>query len=371
MDEPENPHNSPDAPAGDAEPTDMRTGEDGSALAPSDPGEPQAAGRTKAEPVRSLVDLFSVKGANSRKLLRELEKSTSWKFDDGDLEAAMALLPERDPHLARTRQLLHEGIEAYDGRFARAAGDFALRATAPDVDGLSSWPPGETTDPTEALREIAAHVAPRLTNPKERRRAHNVLMIAVDLLSNRRALAFESAAPILREALGKPPEYSERKSNPRRHRVASVTRPSNDLDRVRDLLDLLEPWERELEETERARRDADAAAARAGTEAKVATGRSQRLREELEATKAELIRVRQELVESRDQATDVRIVASADTSELRGRSTAFLNSRLRDLLATAKEASEADPPRAQTAVRLLDQAITEISKEVEWLRSSV
>src|SRR3712207_7898445 len=69
-----------------------------------------------------------------------------------------------------------------------------------------------------------------------------------------------------------------------------------------------------------------------------------------------------------DQARDVQIVASSDVTELRTRAIAFINSRLRDLLSTAKEASEIDPPRAQTAARLLNQAI--IDRKSTRLNSS-
>lgn len=332
---------------------------------------PAPAARPKAAPVRSLVDLFTVRGANASKLLRELEKGASWKFDDDDVEASLALLPERDPRLARTRQLLHEAIETRDGRFARAASDFAVGALASEIAGLPSWPPSEHSEPVIALQELANRLAPDLREPKRQRRAHNVLMIAADLLSHRRGLAFESAAPVLRDALGRPPEYERDRSNPRRHRMASVTLPRNELERVRDLLDLLQPWERELEDAANAQFRASAEARAAQVSADDANQRAEQLETEVAALRAELDRVRQEAEVSRDRVQDVRIHASADVTELRTRSVAFLNTRLRDLLATAKEASEVEPPRTTTAVRLLEQAIQELRKEVEWLKSSV
>lgn len=322
----------------------------------------------KPEPVSSLIDLYTVKGANAGKLLRELEKSSSWKFADDDVEAALQLIAERDANLARTRQLVHEAIETREGRFARTAGDFALRAIESDADGAEGWPPGEGTEPVKALQELARNLAADLRDPKRQRRAHNALMIGVDLLSHRRAVAFELVAPVLREALGTPATDSKR--NPRRHRIASVTLPRNDADRVRDLLDLLEPWEREVA----AAGNAAAAASADAREARIAADRAEesarQLGAEFERAKSELERLRQEAESARDQAQDVRIHASADVTELRARSVAFLNTRLRDLLATAKEASEVDPPRTPTALRLLDQAIRELQKEVEWLKSS-
>ncbi len=340
------------------------------AASPAPATEGAADKRAKSPPVRSLVDLFTVKGANSAKLLRELEKTTSWQFEEADADAALAMLPEQDPHLARTRQLVYEAIEQHDGRFSRAAGNFAMRAAADDLVGLRLWPVSDETEPLAALAELAERVSPRLRHPKERRRAHNVLMIGVDLLSARRGLAFEAAAPVLRDAIGKPPEYSERRSNPRRHRVASVTLPRNDLDRVRDLLDLLHPWEQELDDARRAEGSARTEQDKALQEAAEACATVEQLRRDLAEAREELASARQEVAASRDQAKDVRIVASADVSELRGRTISFLNSRLRDLLATAKEAGEADPPRTPTAMRLLDQAIAEVRREVEWLRSS-
>jgi len=325
----------------------------------------------KTPPIRSVLDLFTVKGANSTKLLRELEKkTTSWQFDAADVDAALAVLPDKDPHLARTRQLVHEAIEQHDGRFSRAAGEFAMRAAAEDLSGLRLWPLSDDTEPIAALTELAARTASRLKHPNEERRAHNVLMIGVDLLSARRGLAFESAAPILGDTVGKPAEYSERRSKPRRHRMATVTSPRNDLDRVRDLLDLLQPWQRDLDDARQAERSARTEQERAHSDTASARAAVEQLTRELTTVKKELAEARQEVAGLRDQAKDVRIVASADVSELRGRTISFLNSRLRDLLATAKEAGDADPPRIPTAMRLLDQAIAEVRREVEWLRSS-
>ncbi|MEJ7784051.1 MAG: hypothetical protein WKF96_04540 [Solirubrobacteraceae bacterium] len=329
-----------------------------------------AKARPKPDPVRCLVDLFTVKGANPTKLLRELEKGTSWKFDDADVEAALALLPERDPQLARTRQLLHDAVDTREGRFARAAGDFAIFAAVSAVDGLAHWSPDNGAEPTIALQELAERLGADLRHSKHQRRSHNVLMIALDLLSQRRGLAFEAAAPILREAIGRPPEYERTKSNPRRHRVASVTLPRNDIERVRDLLDLLQPWERELDDAQVAGRNASAEARNATQAAEEASQHARQLSTEVAELRTELQNARQEADAERDRVQDVRIHASVDVTELRARSLAFLNTRLRDLLATAKEASEVEPPRTGTAVRLLDQAIQELRKEVEWLRSS-
>ena len=327
--------------------------------------------KPKPKPIQSLVDLYTVKGANPAKLLRELAKGTSWKFADDDVAAALSLLPERDPQLLRTRQLLHESIGSHEGRFARTAGDFALSAVATQLDGLSSWPPSDGIEPVAALRELAQRLAGDLRDAKKQRRSHNTLMIGVDILSNRRGLAFEAAAPILRDTLGRPPEYDQSRSNPRRHRIAAVTSPRNDLERVRDLLDLLEPWERELDEARRAEDQTAAEVREARTTAEEATERVAQVEHRIVELRTELERARQEAEASRDQAQDVRIHASADVTELRARSVAFLNTRLRDLLTTAKEASEVDPPRARTTVRLIEQAIQELRKEVEWLRSSV
>jgi hypothetical protein len=324
--------------------------------------------RAKPEPVSSLVDLYTVKGANAAKLLRELEKESSWKFADDDVETALGLIPERDANLARTRQLLHEAIDTREGRFARAAGDFALRALESDLAGAEGWPPGDDTQPVDALEELADKLAADLKDPKRQRRAHNVLMIGVDLLSNRRAVAFELVAPVLRQALGTPTTDSKR--NPRRHRTASVTLPRNGIERVRDLLDLLEPWEQEVAASENAVAAASAGAREASMAAERAQESARELGAELASATTELERLRQEAESARDQAQDVRIHASADVSELRACSIAFLNTRLRDLLATAKEANELDPPRTATALRLLDQAMQELQKEVEWLRSS-
>lgn len=329
------------------------------------------AQKAKAKRVLSLVDMYTLPGGNPGKLLRELVKTTSWKFDDQDVDAALALLDERDPHLERTRRLVHTAIQEHESRFARTAIDFAIHAADRELQPLTSWPPCDDADPVSCLRELGERLRPSLNNPKEQKRAHNVLMIGVDTLSNRSGLAFEAAAPVLREIVGRPPEYGERRSNPRRHRIASVTLPRNDLERVRDLLDLLEPWERESAELQQAEQRAAAESSQALRRATDAETALKELQDRFEDLRRQLADARQESAAAHDQARDMRVVASADVTELRSRVLAFLNTRLRDLLATAKEASEVDPPRATTAARLLDQAIAELGREVEWLRSSV
>jgi hypothetical protein len=336
---------------------------------------PAAAGsvsRTKSPPppVLSLVDLYMVKGASPARLLRELDKAPSWRFDEADVDGALELLGERDTHLQRTRRLLHEGIGSHEGKFARAAIEFALRAMAADLHGVASWPPEEGADPIGALKTVARHLAPQMGDPGRRKRAHNILMMSADLLSHRHGLVFEDAAPVLREVLGRPTEYEGPRSNPRRHRMASLTDARNDLDRVRDLLDLVEPWEVEIRASKDAAKDASVRAEKSERRATATEARAEEATLDLERLREELETLRQEASAFSDQARDVRIVASSDVTELRSRMLAFLNTRLRDLLVTAREASEVDPPRTATALRLIQQAIAELQKEAEWLRSS-
>ncbi len=325
----------------------------------------------KPPPVRTLVALYTVKGANVTKLLGELAKGSSWRFDDEDVRGALELAADRDPRLILTRKLVHESIDAREGRFASTAAGFAEAVLAKDLEGLRGWPLNNDTDALDALTALAQHAGPLLGDPKEQRRAFNALIIGVDLLSYRRGLAFEDAAPILREAIGRPLRLGGQRSNPRRHRVASLTAPRNELERVRDLLDLLQPWEDEVRAAEAALGEAAADADDAHRAASEAEDQAKRVGAELADLRAVIEQMRQETEQSRDLVKDVRIHASADATELRTRAVAFLNTRLRDLLATAKEASEVDPPRSGAAVRLLEQAIQELQKEVEWLRSSV
>jgi hypothetical protein len=378
----ENPQNQPPAPDQAtpvvAEPEEIPA----EGRAESDVGQPAApeAGlevaqskqgrKPKAPPVTTLVELFTAKGGNAGKLLRELEKSPSWSFAADDVETALGLLPEHDPHLQRTRQLLHEAIETRDGRFRRTAGDFAICAKADDLRDAGKWPPEDGIEPLEALTSVAEVVRTRLRDPKAHRRNHNVLMIAVDVLSDRHGLAFEEAAPVLRAAIGRPPQYEKSKSNPRRHRIAAVTELRNDLARVQDLLDLLQPWEDDVRRAERQAQEADAGRTEADARTDAAHQRAEQLEGRIAELERELESVRQALAAASDESRDVEIFASSDVAELKARSLAFINTRLRDLLSTAKDASEVEPPRAQTAARLLNQALTEIQKEAEWLRSS-
>jgi hypothetical protein len=340
------------------------------ATAHSEP-EPKTKPKPKAAPVRSLVELYTHPGANPTKLLVELEKSPSWQFDAEDAEAALAVLAKADPQLKKTRALLHEAIARSEGRFMRTAAEFVLRATAEDLAGAAGWPPDDGAPAREALAAATSALAPVLHEPKRARRAHNVLMIVVDLLSARHGLSIEEATPVLKGAVGAPSAYGRRRSNPRRHRVATLVDAATDVERLRGLLDLQQPLEATLHEASDAARAAVEARERAEREAAEAKERTASLQARISALEADLDRARQETQALSDQARDVQIVAGSDVAELRARATAFLNTRLRDLVATAHEASQLDPPRAETAARLLEQALKEIRQEVEWLRSSV
>jgi hypothetical protein len=302
--------------------------------------------------------------------LRELDKLPSWRFDEVDVATALDLLSEHDADLSRTRRLLHQSIGAHEGKFALAAIEFALRAMAADLEGVDGWPPEKGADPIGALTSVARHLASRMGDSKRRRRAHNTLMMSADLLSHRHGLVFEDAAPVLREALGRPTEYRGQRSNPRRHRMASLTEARNDLERVRDLLDLLEPWEAEVRASGDAAQRASVRAEEAELRAVAAEARAEEITRRAEHLQGEVETLRGEATYLSDQARDVRVLASSDVTQIRSRTLAFINTRLRDLLATAKEASEVDPPRTATALRLIQQAIAEIQEEAEWLRSS-
>lgn len=321
----------------------------------------------KAEPVpiETLQALFTVKGASPRKLFRTLSDADSRMFSEEDARMTAALLPERDPYLARTRQLLHEAMASQGGRFEPAARAFALRAIEPEIRNLQRWPPAREGDPVDALRELATSLRGSLAKTDKRRRAGNVLMIGVDVLSSQRGLSVEAAAPVLRSATTKP---STR--NPARHRLATLTQPRNDLSRLGDLLDVLVPWERAVQEAKRAQQQAEVAAQEAEDEAERLRRLGTQRSDELDRTRTELEAIRQEAADLRDRVRDQRIGARNDINELRGRVIRFLDSRLQHLLATAQEAGEVDPPRVDTVVRLVAQATAELRKEIEWLRSS-
>ena len=51
------------------------------------------------EPVETLADLFTLKGANPTRLFRHLAQEERWSFHPDDIMAALELLPEKDPHL--------------------------------------------------------------------------------------------------------------------------------------------------------------------------------------------------------------------------------------------------------------------------------
>jgi hypothetical protein len=363
----------PTRPSGGPEPATGETVETGDDPTVSDQRlqdqTPKKPKRAKPPPPKSLVELYSSKTPSPKAFLREAEKGNSWKFGDDDIEAALAVLLERDPQLTVTRQLVHEAMTAHSGRFSLTGADFAQRALTAALADRPLDLLDESHEPVAALAALAGVLKGDLEQKKDQRRAHNALMIGVDVLSARRGMSLEETAPALAEAVGPPAAYKRSKSNPRRHRVRTVAQPKNDLARVRDL-DLLRPWQEAAASAHQREQEADARAREATDAASSADARARELAAELADARARLAEESASVENARSEAGHIRSHAAADLSELRSRSAAFLNSRLATLITTAKEATEANPPSPDTAARLLDQAIKELEREVTWLKSS-
>ena len=195
-------------------------------------------------------------------------------------------------------------------------------------------------------------------------------MLATDYLSIASGLTAEDAVPVLREALGSPKGITAKRPNPRRVRMGALTDSSLGRDKVREMLELLQPWITQLDEmrerVERSEEEADGC--RADAEARSA--RIAGLSKQIAGLESKLDESSRELSSLKDRYRDSGARANSDLKQVRGRVAAHLESRLRAKLNTASEALSVETPRISVANRMVGEAIEELEEELEWLRSS-
>ena len=308
----------------------------------------------------AVLDLFVEKG-----------KRRSWTFQAADRRAALKIARESDLDLSKTRRLLFEAIEAEGSRYAHVAADFAMEAAADDLAELVLWPPGDEVSPTDALAELVASLDIAGSEGDRRRRAFNLMMAMVDVLYVKSSLSAEDALPVVLGAVGVPPKPGDRKANRRRSRLSTLTDPRNGLRQVQSLVGFVEPWHDRVAELSRSAAAAEALAETALQELEAERHTVDDLNGRLGEAAASLQEALGRVDELSSELKNTRVRANVDDDALRKRVSVFMNMRLKDLLVTAREASEVDPPRSATTVRLLVQATDELNEEIKWLRSSV
>jgi hypothetical protein len=334
--------------------------------------------------VPSLLDVYPEQpgtGTEPKKVALALRQRETWAFPPEERRLALALLPIRDPDFKRTRSLVH--ALADDRQLGLDAVRFGAEAVADEIgDSVSPWPPSASPNPdlgATLLERMAERLGPRIrVLPKKgdtsrqtaARRAYNALMIATEYLSIAMGLAAEDAVPILRLALGAPSEPAGQRSNRRRVRMRALTDVSLGRDRVRALLELLQPWIEQLREA----REAEAAAARESASLGAQTSELSReieaLRDQERDLTAALEEARQKEADARDRLRDAKALAESDLREVRGKLASSLDSRVRSKLEIAAEAAAVDPPRTRVSQRKIADALGEIEEQVKWLRSS-
>jgi len=367
---PENPENTPEK-----KPVKPKAPEP-SAPTPDEISKSSSApdGAAKRPKNSSLLDLyldsgFSIEGVE--KFLRGRIRADASDFEESDVVATLDVVKEADPDLVQTRRLLYVSLEKHDGRFAMAACSFATKVLTRVMDESTKNLVDDRGQPEDSLAAFVGNLTPEISDEATQNSAHNALMIFVDILSWKTDLTFERSVPAISRAVGPPAEYGGRTgTNRRRHRIATVTRPSNELKQTRDLLDLFGPFETDRDHAVKQVELMSSERDESVDKAEKAQVESDRLTERVAELDEEIRGLRQELAVQLDVVKDARISAGAEVSKVKARTAGFFNSRLRGLLEMAKEACEIEPPLTGTAVRQLDQAMGDIEREIEWLKSS-
>ncbi len=303
-------------------------------------------------------------------LYAQTGRRRSWTFQAADRKIGLALARETDHDLSKTRRLLFEAIQAEESRYSHVAADFALEVAADDLAELTLLPPGEGVVPADALRELADSLEISSLEGTKRRRAVNLLMMIVDVLYVKTAIDVDEALPIILGAVGSPPKPARGPRNIRRNRIATLTDPVNGQRRIQSLVELVEPWHDQVVNLRRSASAAESAAASALQDLDAAQTEIEELRSELRSAASKLTDALDRVAQLTADLKNSQVRANVDDDALRKRVSVFMNSRLKDLITTAREASEVEPARSATTVRLLAQAIDELDKEIAWLRSS-
>lgn len=329
------------------------------------PTKPEAGGPI----IDSLMALFSEKGSGlPMRFLAHLAEHDRDTFDPDDVADTLLILDDADPELKKLRFLVRAGTLRFSGRYRQPSLDLARKAIRNGLDGSSF--DDVSVPAAERLESVVACLASRLReNGPDGRRAFSELMLALEILGAGTALRSEQATPALRRAVGESDTLSG-DGNVRRARIAGLSEPNMTADRLRGLLELLQPWEQSAAEDRRAAlvagermRSAEAAVEEAAT-------RVADLEALLRTQEAALEDARRECVELRNQVRDAGALGQSDVASVRARALSAFEGRIRPLLESARDAGELDPPRTKVMRRYIVDLLHDVDKEIEWLRSS-
>jgi hypothetical protein len=351
------------------------TGGDASPTTPDPPAaSPEELGTDAGAPtsIDSLTAFYAVRGATpTAKLLAHLAAEPRPDLDDDDKLAALELLPERDPDLARTRALLRDAYQTRNGVLGPLIASFVGLVLELRLDGAVDLR-RDTAAPAELLSATLEALAPQAQS-KDRgqsRAATGTGLLAVAWLAEMRNLSDGDAIDALRAWLGPPAEYAQEVRNPRVLRLRQITDPKYTPESLRRWLDVLEP---SLQRAAASAERADRAAHRE----QVLVAQNDELARELQTARAEARRLALEVAraqgESQQHSERLRgaeIVRAHETAQVRNRVANGLEDRVRSLLETATDALKLAQPRTHVAAEKLELALDALDEELRWLRSS-
>lgn len=318
-------------------------------------------------PIKTLPQLFEQdKGGDlPGRLLASMVEDKRSSFTREEIDEALQLVPQFDPQLHRVRALVRTARQKHERRFDRAATDFARMVIAPELGSSGLQDLSRSVE--DRFRAVVADQAPRLAEKASGVRALNLILLALEVLSDA-GLTMEQAVPPLREAL--PEAQASGSSNPRRDRLARIAKVRITAEQLRQTLALIDPWERDAAdaraEAASARRDANRAIA-ALEDARGTVAERDAVLAQLEN---ELRQVHARVDELQERLRDAGSAGRSDVSSARARTLAMLEGRLRPILEMGREAADADPPRGRVVRRMVSDALLEVDKEIKWLTSS-
>ncbi len=331
-------------------------------------GSPTSAKRANKPPPTTLTEYFSA-GLRARAVhVVAPPKGAGGAIDDDDFTKARALIGERDPKLRKLFALTREAAERNGSERARRVLAFSGLAVG-DALAVTGHPAALDAElVTEALSNVARTLGPRLSTPRSRDQARNLLLSATLVLATLRDLDADQAIVTLQRALP-PPGLSKTLAEVQNRimRVAYLTGPGTD-DPAR-LIEFVAPWRqgeslaREQAERARARTAAlEDEVRRLG--AQVAEGHEQllQLQNDVAERGRDVVAVRREA----ETATAAhRIEREALQRELRA-----VLSRSLKAAEVAAEAASLDPPRAHVVREQLDHVIHALTRETSKLSKS-
>ena len=314
-----------------------------------------------------LADYYSDEGYSVRQFLKSLKKCGVTSFQKEDIDKTLSMLDDLDPNFSKSLDLLFKAKGKKTVLFKEIV-NFVRRAckqqlevhyTITDLDRL---PAGNRLSAvvTKLLNELP------LKTDKGKQSFNLVKALAIGL-SESRELDDNEITKILVDSLTK----------------QNVTNTKAAIPRVLDIL--LKPTANFKSTT-----NVLHVANTGFTQARLATDERNResqkklhVEQKLEDVQTELsnnYKTTKNLEEIIDtlagenklltkQIEDNQAVSNHAASELKGRSKVLLEHKITDLLKQALEFSELDPPRTNVTIERIEMALTEIRRELSWLRS--